>query len=86
MTPKNSRKRKRARATPARNAFAYTLPDAQAMGAPGKTTIYQLAKAGILEFVEKKPGCPVMITGDSLRALLGVKLDEAAPLTMTYEP
>ena len=46
----------RRRAPPARNAFAYTIPDAQAMGAPSKSAIYDLAKAGHLKFIEKKPG------------------------------
>jgi hypothetical protein len=67
---------RRRRALPARNAFAYTLPDAQAMGAPSKSAIYDLAKKGDLKFIEKKPGCPVMLEGNSLRTLLGVKLDE----------
>jgi hypothetical protein len=66
------------RGMPARNAFAYTIKDAQAMGAPGKSSIYELAKQGHLKFIERKPGCPVMIDGDSLRAFLGVKLDEVA--------
>jgi hypothetical protein len=68
----------RRRAPPARNAFAYTIPDAQAMGAPSKSAIYDLAKAGHLKFIEKKPGCPVMLEGNSLRMFLGVKLDEVA--------
>jgi hypothetical protein len=68
----------RRRALPARNAYAFTLLDAQSMGAPSKSAIYDLVKGGHLKFIEKKPGCPVMLEGDSLRAFLGVKLDEVA--------
>ena len=48
------------------------------MGAPSKSAIYDLVKAGHLKFVEKTLGCPVMIEGDSLRNLLGIKLNEVA--------
>jgi len=68
----------RRRAPPARNAYAFTIPDAQSMGAPSKSAIYDLVKAGHLKFVEKTLGCPVMIEGDSLRNLLGIKLNEVA--------
>ena len=42
--PNKSRKI-RARAAPHPLAFAYTIADAQSMGAPGRTTIYKMAKA-----------------------------------------
>jgi hypothetical protein len=63
----------RRRAAPSPNAFAYTLRDAQSMGAPSRTTIHELLKAGILQKVDA-PGCPLLITGDSLRALLTGKV------------
>jgi len=74
-TPK-IRKRKRARALPAQNAFAFTIEDAQAMGAPGRTTIYALAKVGRLNLI--RVDGRTLITGDSLRALLGVADESAA--------
>ena len=64
--------KKRQRAMPAANAFAFTIRDAQAMGAPGKSTIYEMIKDGRLTTIEVE-GCPTMITGDSLRALLSGK-------------
>ena len=67
----------RHRAPPARNAFAYTLKDAQSMGAPGKSRIYELAQQGVLKLI-KVPGLQTMIEGDSLRRLLGVDEDVAA--------
>lgn len=66
-----SKKRGRARAEPSRNAFAYTIEDAQAMGAPGKTKIYQLAESGRLELLHVDGR--TMINGNSLRALLGIE-------------
>jgi hypothetical protein len=68
-TDENPRKRERARAEPSRNAFAFTIEDAQAMGAPGKTKIYQLAESGRLKLFSVDGR--TMISGDSLRALLG---------------
>jgi hypothetical protein len=70
-TDDKSKKRERARAEPSRNAFAFTIEDAQAMGAPGKTKIYQLAENGRLKLFSVDGR--TMVTGDSLRALLGVK-------------
>jgi len=68
-TDDNSKRRERARAEPSRNAFAFTIADAQTMGAPGKTKIYQLAESGRLKLFNVDGR--TMISGDSLRALLG---------------
>jgi predicted PhzF superfamily epimerase YddE/YHI9 len=76
MPTGNPKPRKRARALPARNAFAFTIEDGQAMGRPGRTTIYEMEKAGRLKFIHV--GGRTMITGDSLRALLGVDEEVAA--------
>jgi hypothetical protein len=63
-------RRNRLRARPHPMAFAYTIADAQSMGAPSRTKIYQLAKLGKLTLVR---GCGrTLVSGDSLRALLGV--------------
>ena len=70
MPDENPKPRNRARALPARNAFAYTIEDGQAMGLPGKTTIYELVKTGRLKFIHVEGR--TLITGESLRALLGV--------------
>ncbi len=64
--PRRTRERIRAAADPM--AHAFTIPDAQAMGAPGTTTIYSLFKSGKLKKVRV---CGrTLIEGDSLRALL----------------
>jgi hypothetical protein len=73
-TPKKTKGRERA--MPARNAYAFTIKDAQRMGAPGKSTIYEFVKAGRLTFLKREPGLPVMLTGDSVRALLGINLED----------
>jgi hypothetical protein len=69
MPTKPPKARKRARALPAPNAFAYTIEDGQAMGLPGKTTIYELVKAGRLAFIHVRGR--TLIKGDGVRALLG---------------
>jgi hypothetical protein len=69
-------KRGRERALPSPNALAWTILDYQAMGGPGKTTIYNLAKAGKLKLFEDGTG-RTMVDGDSGRALLGMKADAA---------
>jgi hypothetical protein len=61
-------KRVRRRSLPDVNALAFTIRDAQALGAPGRTKIYALFASGRLKRV--KIGGTVMICGDSLRALL----------------
>jgi hypothetical protein len=63
-------KRRRARAAPSPNAMAFTLEDAQAMGAPGRTKIYALAKQHKLKLL--KVAGRTMVDGQSLRALLSV--------------
>ena len=72
MTSPEKPPKTRRRAAPSPNALAFTVRDAQAMGAPSRTTIYGLIKDGILKTVDA-PGCPLLITGDSLRALLSGK-------------
>jgi hypothetical protein len=62
------RRRRRRRAPPVPNAFAFTIADAQAMGAPGRTKIYALLGKGVLKRL--RIAGRTMIEGDSLRALL----------------
>jgi hypothetical protein len=62
------RQRGRARAAPSPDAFAYTISDAQSLGAPGRTKIYSLAKSGRLTL--RKVDGRTLVDGDSLRALL----------------
>jgi hypothetical protein len=62
-------RRKRRRASPDPAAFAFTIPDAQAMGAPGRTTVYKLAKQGRLKLL--RVAGRTLVDGDSLRALRG---------------
>ncbi len=66
-TAKSQRKRLRAAADP--NAHAFTILDAQSMGAPGRTKIYELAKQGQLKLLHVAGR--TMVDGASLRALLG---------------
>ena len=61
--------RQRRRAAASRDAFAFTMKDAQSLGAPGRTSLYKLAAAGKLKML--KVAGRTMIDGDSLRALLG---------------
>jgi hypothetical protein len=69
--PFNRQTRRRSRrAAPSPNAFAYTIADAQAMGGPGRTKIYDLGKRGDLKLI--KVAGRTMVDGASLRALLGV--------------
>ena len=67
-TSQQPRKRLRAAANPM--AHAFTIPDAQAMGAPGRTKIYELAKSGELKLLHVAGR--TLVDGASLRALLGV--------------
>jgi hypothetical protein len=64
------RTRSRARPAPSPNPFAFTIEDAQAMGGPGRTKIYDLAKRGELKLIDVAGR--TMVDGASLRALLGV--------------
>ena len=66
--PNKSRKI-RARAAPHPLAFAYTIGDAQAMGAPGRTTIYKMEQSGELKLL--RVAGRTLVDGDSLRRLLG---------------
>jgi hypothetical protein len=66
----DNRIRNRARPSPSPNAFAFTIADAQSMGGPGKTKIYEMAKSGELKMI--RVAGRTLIDGDSLRALLGV--------------
>ena len=67
------RRWKRQRAQPHPLAYAFTIPDAQSMGAPGRTKLYELAKNGKLKMLSV--GGRTMVDGNSLRALLGVTTD-----------
>ena len=69
-TDDDRRIRRRARPAPSPNAFAFTIADAQAMGGPGRTKIYDLAKRGELKLIDVAGR--TMVDGASLRALLGV--------------
>jgi hypothetical protein len=71
-------KRNRKRAMPATNAFRYSINDAQAMGAPSRTKIYEMLKDGRLTRAPDVPGMPTGITGESLRALLGINEEAVA--------
>ena len=66
--PEEIRRRQRQRAAADPRAFAYTIEDAQRMGAPGRTKIYELIANGSLKSVIV--GGRRMIVGDSLRRLL----------------
>ena len=43
---RTGQRRQRQRALPLPNAIAWTIPDYQALGGPGKTTIYTKGKTG----------------------------------------
>ena len=60
------RQRRRAAADPM--AYAFTIPDGQAMGLPGRTKIYELFRDGKLKRISVAGR--TMIDGDSLRRLL----------------
>jgi hypothetical protein len=75
--PKRSgKKRQRQRAMPVANAYSFTIEDGQAMGLPGKTTIYKMIKEGRLTTVDV--GGRTMLTGDSVRRVVGVQEEAAA--------
>lgn len=77
-TPTKKTRKKRLRAPPALNAVSYTIPDGQALGLlPGKTKVYELGKAGILDLYTDGAG-RTMVTGKSARALQGIKDDATA--------
>jgi hypothetical protein len=59
------------------NAIAFTLRGFQLLGGPGKSSVYELGKAGKLE-VFKDPLGRTMITGKSGRAFLGIKEEQLA--------
>lgn len=69
--PRSREERRRARPAPSPTAFAYTLEDAEAMGGPRRTKIYELAKRGELKLIYV--GGRTKVDGDSLRRLLGVQ-------------
>jgi hypothetical protein len=81
LSSKTPKTRERARAEPSPNAFAFTITDAQKMGAPGKSKIYELAASGRLKLFNIDGR--TMVDGDSLRALL--KVEEAMPLVASRE-
>lgn len=67
-TALEKKQRGRARAAPSPDAIAFTIRDAQSLGAPGRTKIYELAKAGRLTL--RKIDGRTLIDGNSLRQLL----------------
>jgi hypothetical protein len=62
------------RPTPSPDAYAFTIRDAQKMGAPGRTKIYDLKKRGELKLL--RVAGRTMVDGDSLRALLRGAISE----------
>jgi hypothetical protein len=74
---KRGKKRTRPRAPRGlqrRDALAFTLAGYQALGGPGKTSVYELGKKGVLELF-KDPLGRTPITGKSGRAFLGIPED-----------
>jgi hypothetical protein len=69
-TGSENRARRRNRPDPSPNAFCYTVAEVRQLGGPGKTKTYELVKSGRLKMIDVA-GCK-RVTGDSLRALLGV--------------
>jgi hypothetical protein len=69
-----AKKRNRARAMPSRDAFAFTIPDAQSLGLlPGKTKTYELdkrLKAEGKRLLFKDAAGRTMADGDTLRELV----------------
>ncbi len=61
-------KPRRERPAPRPDALAFRINDVPLMGGPGRTKIYELAKAGKLQLI--RVGGRTLIDGDSLRALL----------------
>jgi hypothetical protein len=72
----NGKRRNRQRPMPAANAFTYTVEDGMMMGLPGKTTVYAMIKDGRLQTINV--GGRTMLTGESVRRVLGVKEEVAA--------
>jgi hypothetical protein len=58
----------RARPMPRPDALAFRVNEVPLMGGPGRTKLYELAKAGKLQLVHV--GGRTLVDGDSLRALL----------------
>jgi hypothetical protein len=78
MKPPKTPKRPRSpRATQRPDALAFTVEGFQATGGPGKTTIYDLAKKGVLVLFKDAVG-RTLITGDSAREYLSAKEDTTA--------
>jgi hypothetical protein len=76
-TVKKRGPKSRPRALQRPDALAFTIPGFQALGGPGRTSIYSLAKEGKLTLF-KDPLGRTLISGESGRAYLGVKEDSAA--------
>jgi hypothetical protein len=70
-------KRRRPHVAQQPNALVFTIRGFQQLGGPGKTSIYQLGKAGVLELIKDGLG-RTLITGKSGRAFLGVTEEEVA--------
>jgi hypothetical protein len=74
--PKRSRVTRRPRVMQQPNAIAFTIAGYQSVGGCGRTKVYEMAKQGLLKLF-KAPDGRTLIDGDSGRALLGVKEEEA---------
>jgi hypothetical protein len=65
------RKPREPRVLPSPNAFAFTISGVQAMGGPGRTSVYDLAKKGVFSLFKDELG-RTLVTGDSVRKFLGI--------------
>jgi hypothetical protein len=74
---KRNEKRTRPRAPQRPDAIAFTIPGFQSMGGPGKTSVYELGKRGVLTLYKDVLG-RTLITGDSARAYLGIGIKDQA--------
>jgi hypothetical protein len=61
--------KKRPRAIQSPDALAFTIPGFQALGGPGKTSVYELGKRGVLKIFHDPLG-RTLIEGESARAFL----------------
>jgi hypothetical protein len=74
-----AKKRNRQRALPSPDALAFTVPDSQAMGGPGRTKLYEIDKKLKAEgktLLFKDAAGRTMVVGNMLRELLSVEEKE----------
>jgi hypothetical protein len=68
IATQSDQKPRHARPAPLPNALAYRVDEVPRMGGPGRTKLYELAKAGKLKLV--RVAGRTLVDGDSLRRLL----------------